>query len=260
VHVLYHDHQSVLLFGLFGLYASDIYDCKIKLILGLLWSLMLRYQIQNRKEILEWVQELLNNKNDLVHIENLDSSWSNGVAFCLLVNRFVPNAIATADIKPDTPLQNMQAAFSCSEKLLDIPPLLEADDHMLMGEREVLTYLSFFYHIRNRLEPELPPEPVYDEVAELKQLLAQKERVIQQLHVQIQDQSTEIQSLKQQLQDASARTQAAEAEAAVANERIAATEVASQELIREVRIMFCHTTITATLNSTQLNSTQLNST
>jgi len=54
---------------------ADIYDGKTKLILGLIWSLMLKYQIQNRKQILEWTQEVLNGRSEL-HIENLDSRYA----------------------------------------------------------------------------------------------------------------------------------------------------------------------------------------
>lgn len=133
----------------------------------------------------------------------------------------------------------MQIAFDAAEKHLGIPPLLEASDHQLMGEREVLTYLSFFYHIRARLDkpppPAAPKAPERDELAELRALLVEKDATIARLSEQCNEQDTEIATLKHELDVATERIRIRDAEVVSLSEKNAHLDASSQELIREVR-------------------------
>jgi hypothetical protein len=60
---------------------DDIFNGRIKLILGLIWTLILRYQIKNDDELLRWVQSKIPTYN----ITGFTGDWNDGRAICALV-------------------------------------------------------------------------------------------------------------------------------------------------------------------------------
>lgn len=82
-----------------------------------------------------------------VSIDNFDKSWRNGLAFCALVHRHVPDALDFASLDPNNIQENNQLAFDKAFQHLNVPKLLDAED-MLMPKPErfsIMTYLLQFY-------------------------------------------------------------------------------------------------------------------
>jgi len=72
---------------------EDITDCNLKLILGLIWTIILRYQIQKssaggsaKNDLLEWVRRKIPECN----VNDFTNSWADGRAVCHLVRRSTP--------------------------------------------------------------------------------------------------------------------------------------------------------------------------
>lgn len=50
-----------------------------------------------------------------VKLENFSTSWADGLAFCALVHRFVPDAFDYRDLSPDKRRHNFTLAFKIAE-------------------------------------------------------------------------------------------------------------------------------------------------
>lgn len=136
--------------------AEEIVDGNVKMTLGLIWTIILRFAIQDievgtstaKEGLLLWCQrKTAPYKN--VNVINFHNSWKDGLAFCALIHRHRPDLIDYHKLTHAEPSKNLNLAFEIAEKHLNIPKMLDADDirkSLKPDERAVMTYISSFYH------------------------------------------------------------------------------------------------------------------
>ncbi|XP_010174828.2 alpha-actinin-1-like, partial [Antrostomus carolinensis] len=160
-----------------------IVDGNVKMTLGMIWTIILRFAIQDisveetsaKEGLLLWCQrKTAPYKN--VNIQNFHISWKDGLGFCALIHRHRPELIDYGKLRKDDPLTNLNTAFDVAEKYLDIPKMLDAED--IVGtarpdEKAIMTYVSSFYHAfsgaqKVSQDPKLPPQSTPDIIGTLR--------------------------------------------------------------------------------------------
>uniref|UniRef100_A0A7N8X5G0 Actinin alpha 4 n=1 Tax=Mastacembelus armatus TaxID=205130 RepID=A0A7N8X5G0_9TELE len=136
--------------------AEEIVDGNVKMTLGMIWTIILRFAIQDisveetsaKEGLLLWCQrKTAPYKN--VNVQNFHISWKDGLAFNALIHRHRPDLIDYDSLRKDDPVTNLNNAFEVAEKHLDIPKMLDAEDIVNTArpdEKAIMTYVSSFYH------------------------------------------------------------------------------------------------------------------
>lgn len=161
----------------------------LKLCLGLLWTLILRYSVKKqyvqktqglttvmhtgeaykeKDELLAWTQEATAKScqgagitgNEVLVPQSWQNDFQDGRVFCHLFNSIEPGIIDVAALKKSEVRKNLEMVFELAETRLKIPQLLDID-LMMSGTKDVLstqTYVSFFRErALNPLKPEEKP-------------------------------------------------------------------------------------------------------
>ncbi|KAK4543116.1 hypothetical protein LTR36_005893 [Oleoguttula mirabilis] len=142
--------------------AEDIVDGNRKIILGLIWTLILRFTISDindqglsaREGLLLWCQRKTA-CYDEVDILNFSSSWNNGLAFCALLDIHRPDLIDYDKLDKSDHRGNMQLAFDIASKEIGIPDLLDVEDVCDVAkpdERSLMTYIAYWFHAFSQME------------------------------------------------------------------------------------------------------------
>ncbi|KAM7535867.1 hypothetical protein Aperf_G00000101008 [Anoplocephala perfoliata] len=136
--------------------AEQIVDGNIKMTLGMIWTIILRFCIQDitveelqaKEGLLLWCQRKTAPYSN-VNVQNFHTSWKDGLAFCALIHRHRPELIDYNKLSKENPIENLNYAFDVAEKYLDIPKMLDAEDMVNTirpDERSVMTYVAAYYH------------------------------------------------------------------------------------------------------------------
>ncbi|KAJ6217266.1 hypothetical protein RDWZM_008423 [Blomia tropicalis] len=151
--------------------AEDIVDGNKTLILGLLWTIILRFQIQDieiemddendskkhssKEALLLWCQRKTKGYRH-VHVNDFTNSWRDGMAFNALIHSQRPELIDYEALIPENHIDNLNQAFEVAQKHLAIQPLLDSEDvdTAKPDERSILTYVSSYYHTFARYNSE----------------------------------------------------------------------------------------------------------
>ena len=133
--------------------AEDICDGNLKLILGMIWCLICRYQIADistttrkisaKKVLLQWMQAQLPQH----HITNFTKDWNNGITLAALIDSLQPGLIPDwQSWSPSTSRENVARAMAIAEENFDIPQIIEPEDMAAShpDELSVMCYLSYF--------------------------------------------------------------------------------------------------------------------
>ncbi|KAL3319535.1 hypothetical protein Ciccas_001791 [Cichlidogyrus casuarinus] len=155
--------------------AEDIVDGNERLILGLIWTIILRFQIQElefsdqsqansnktatkwtsvKESLLLWCQR--ETKTYDVKIDNFHSSWNDGKAFTALIHSHTPDSFDYQATVEKEPVQMLNIVFTEAEKTFSVPKLLDPEDVLVPkpDEKSILTYLSAVYGSFSRLHLE----------------------------------------------------------------------------------------------------------
>ncbi|XP_021363284.1 filamin-A-like isoform X15 [Mizuhopecten yessoensis] len=153
--------------------STDIVDSKLKLILGLIWTLILHYSISMpmwegeepgpseggptpKQRLLNWVQ----GKVPDLPIRNFTTDWNDGKAIGALVDAVGPGLCPDWDNwDPKKKKENAKEAMDAADKWLGVPQLLDPK-HMTnpnVDELSMMTYLSNFP--KAQLKPGAPLRP-----------------------------------------------------------------------------------------------------
>ncbi|XP_014480119.1 PREDICTED: filamin-A isoform X3 [Dinoponera quadriceps] len=161
--------------------SSDIVDCKLKLILGLIWTLILHYSISMpmwdgddgedkgatpKQRLMHWIQS----KVPDLPITNFTSDWNDGRAVGALVDAVAPGLCPDwQDWNPKDAVQNASEAMGLADDWLNIPQLIKPEEMVNpnIDEMSMMTYLSQYPNaklksgapLRPRTNPNSIPPP-----------------------------------------------------------------------------------------------------
>ncbi|XP_024083990.1 dystonin isoform X23 [Cimex lectularius] len=171
---------------------EDIVDGNPKLTLGLIWTIILHFQISDivlsqreenvspKEVLLKWAKKSTARYPE-VRVSDFTTSWRDGLAFNALIHRNRPDLIDWRSVKTKTVRERLETAFYSAEKV-GVTRLLDPEDvdtHEI-DEKSIITYISSIYDVF----PEPPAKhPLYDNES---QVLTQEYReVASSLHLWI---------------------------------------------------------------------------
>jgi filamin len=145
--------------------AVDIVEGNLRIILGFVWSLILRYQLaegnqsfkQYKEALLHWVKSVIGKDTDYgLDINNFKGDWVNGNALGALVDAFKWKSIENWAADGDALEKNTFAITTATEQL-SIPGILAPQD-VGLDELSLLCYLDFFYDRSKTNPPNVRPK------------------------------------------------------------------------------------------------------
>lgn len=138
--------------------ASDILKGNLKLILGLIWTLILKYQISlpmmddddeasnitPKQALMGWVKSKLPPE---LKVSNFNKDWNDGIAIASLVESSAPGLFPEwEDLLPENSLDNAREAMKRAEDWLGVPQVITPEEitNPNVDELSVMTYVSYF--------------------------------------------------------------------------------------------------------------------
>ncbi|XP_063113409.1 filamin-B isoform X5 [Cavia porcellus] len=163
------DRESI---KLVSIDSKAIVDGNLKLILGLVWTLILHYSISMpvwedegdddakkqtpKQRLLGWIQ----NKIPYLPITNFNQNWQDGKALGALVDSCAPGLCPDWESwDPRKPVDNAREAMQQADDWLGVPQVITPEEiiHPDVDEHSVMTYLSQFP--KAKLKPGAPLKP-----------------------------------------------------------------------------------------------------
>ncbi|GAV05346.1 hypothetical protein RvY_15494 [Ramazzottius varieornatus] len=146
--------------------SHDIVDGNPRLTLGLIWTIILRFQIQDiiieevesretksaKDALLLWCQMKTAGYPN-VNVRNFTTSWRDGLAFNALIHRHREDLIQYDKLSKNQAIYNLNNAFNVAEQKLGIAKLIDAEDVAVEypDEKSIITYVVTYYHYFSKM-------------------------------------------------------------------------------------------------------------
>ncbi|XP_043994366.1 plectin a isoform X4 [Gambusia affinis] len=143
---------------------DDIADGNPKLTLGLIWTIILHFQISDiqvngqsadmtaKERLLLWAQRMVEGYQGL-RCDNFTTSWRDGRLLNAVIHRHRPGLIDMNQVYRQTNQENLEQAFSVAERELGVTRLLDPEDVDVPhpDEKSIITYVSSLYDATPRV-------------------------------------------------------------------------------------------------------------
>ncbi|XP_056437384.1 utrophin-like isoform X1 [Gadus chalcogrammus] len=153
-------HQSNV--DLVNIGGTDIVDGNRKLTLGLIWSIILHWQVKDimkdimsnlqqtnsEKILLSWVRQCSAARAD-VNVLNFTTSWADGLAFNAILHRFRPNVFSWEQVVRMSPVERLDHAFTVAKDQLAVDRLLDPEDVavQLPDKKSIIMYVTSLFAV-----------------------------------------------------------------------------------------------------------------
>ncbi|XP_033917143.1 utrophin isoform X1 [Melopsittacus undulatus] len=157
---------------------TDIVDGNHKLTLGLLWSIILHWQVKDvmknimsdlqqtnsEKILLSWVRQSTRPYSQ-VNVLNFTTSWADGLAFNAVIHRHKPELFSWDKVTKMSPVERLEHAFSIAKNHLGIEKLLDPEDVavQLPDKKSIIMYLTSLFEV-------LPKQVTMEDIREVETL------------------------------------------------------------------------------------------
>uniref|UniRef100_A0A8B9CLM8 Utrophin n=1 Tax=Anser brachyrhynchus TaxID=132585 RepID=A0A8B9CLM8_9AVES len=157
---------------------TDIVDGNHKLTLGLLWSIILHWQVKDvmknimsdlqqtnsEKILLSWVRQS-SRPYSQVNVLNFTTSWADGLAFNAVIHRHRPELFSWDEVLKMSPVERLEHAFSIAKNHLEIEKLLDPEDVavQLPDKKSIIMYLTSLFEV-------LPKQVTMEDIREVETL------------------------------------------------------------------------------------------
>ncbi|XP_073781839.1 plectin isoform X41 [Danio rerio] len=143
---------------------DDIADGNPKLTLGLIWTIILHFQISDiqvngqsddmsaKEKLLFWSQRMVDGYHG-IRCDNFTTSWRDGKLFNAIIHKHEPRLIDMPKVYRQTNMENLEQAFTVAEKELGVTRLLDPEDVDVPhpDEKSIITYVSSLYDAMPRV-------------------------------------------------------------------------------------------------------------
>uniref|UniRef100_A0A3Q3WZX7 Calponin-homology (CH) domain-containing protein n=1 Tax=Mola mola TaxID=94237 RepID=A0A3Q3WZX7_MOLML len=157
---------------------TDIVDGNHKLTLGLIWSIILHWQVKDimkdimsnlqqtnsEKILLSWVRQCTTSYPE-VNVLNFTTSWADGLAVNGILHHFRPDVFNWQQVVKLSPVERLDHAFTVAKDQLAIERLLDPEDVavQLPDKKSIIMYVTSLFAV-------LPKEVSMEAIREVETL------------------------------------------------------------------------------------------
>ncbi|XP_072851849.2 utrophin isoform X2 [Pogona vitticeps] len=171
---------------------TDIVDGNHKLTLGLLWSIILHWQVKDvmkdimsdlqqtnsEKILLSWVRQSTRPYSE-VNVLNFTTSWADGLAFNAVIHRHKPELFGWNKVVKMTPTERLEHAFNIAKNYLGIEKLLDPEDVTVQipDKKSIIMYLTSLFEV-------LPQQVTMEDIREVETLPRKYKKECEEVDIQ----------------------------------------------------------------------------